>query len=105
MTDRRNLQSFCDMLYDPPKLTTPAILHGKTYEAVAVTSFEEKYNVKVDKCGLFINPQYCFLGASPGMSFELTVYFLDGKKLYLRKMSIFSKSFYDVTRCFMICIN
>ena len=25
------------------------------------------------------------------------------KKLYLRKMSIFSKSFYDVTRCFMIC--
>ena len=27
------------------------------------------------------------------------------KKLYLRKMSIFSKSFYDLTRCSMTCVN
>ena len=43
----------------------PATQHGKAWESVAMTKYEEETGVKVQPCGLFIHPEYCFLAASP----------------------------------------
>jgi len=46
-------------------LTCPAVQHGRTYEAAAIKAYEKQEHAVVKKCGLFVNPLYCFLGASP----------------------------------------
>ena len=47
------------------ELSGEAIVHGRTYESIAVEKFESLSNLKVSHCGLFINPKYPFLAASP----------------------------------------
>jgi len=65
ITERRDLKKFCETLFDPPALNTPAVNHGKTSEHVAVLAFEDKYGSKVSKCGLFVNENFPNLAASP----------------------------------------
>jgi putative phage-type endonuclease len=64
-TDRRNLTSLCQNIFEPVQLSSPAILHGKTYEAVALKKFEEMLGTKLLPSGLIVDWQRPFLGASP----------------------------------------
>lgn len=59
------MKQLCSNIFSPPSLSTPAILHGRQNEAVAIRAFEEKMSVVVNKAGLFIHPDFPFLGASP----------------------------------------
>ena len=52
-------------ILNPGTLSTEAIVHGKTYETVAISKFEELHNLKVLPCGLFIHEEYPFLAATP----------------------------------------
>ena len=64
-TDKRNLLKFCETLFCPPKLTTPPVIHGKTYEPIALELFQQKFSTKVAKCGLFVNEEFPNFAASP----------------------------------------
>jgi len=46
-------------------LSTDAVVHGKTYEEIAISQFENKTGLKVKSCGLFINENFPFLAATP----------------------------------------
>jgi hypothetical protein len=46
-------------------LKTPAILHGRKYEQIAVEKSETKWGLKTEQCGLFICEQHPQLAASP----------------------------------------
>ncbi|XP_063227183.1 uncharacterized protein LOC134533624 [Bacillus rossius redtenbacheri] len=52
------------LLYKPP-VTTAAIEYGRSNECVAIKRFEEETGLFVEKCGLFVDLAYGFLGASP----------------------------------------
>jgi hypothetical protein len=43
----------------------PSIEHGKTNEKKAMEQLEKQEGVVVEKCGLFIDKDHFFLGASP----------------------------------------
>lgn len=47
-----------------------SVKHGKINEATAIRQLEEQLNIKIHKCGLFIDEQFFFLGASPDGVFE-----------------------------------
>lgn len=64
-TENRNLEKFCESLYSPPNLSTPAVIHGKTYEPIAVELFEKHFQTKVSKCGLFVNEDFPNFAATP----------------------------------------
>ncbi|XP_061176026.1 uncharacterized protein LOC133184977 [Saccostrea echinata] len=48
-----------------PEIRVPAILHGRCYESVAIKKFEEKFNVKTSKCGIFVSKLHPFIASSP----------------------------------------
>lgn len=52
------------LLYKNP-VNTPGILYGRVNEKVAIEIYERLKNVKVKRCGLFIDVDFPFLGASP----------------------------------------
>ena len=64
-TPRRNMEKLCNYLSNSKELNTPAILHGKQYEPVAMAKFQEVLGLMVAKCGLFISQDAPFLGATP----------------------------------------
>jgi hypothetical protein len=64
-TSRRNKKTLCETLAHPRQIRTKAIIHGHKYEKVALKKFEELEGVKVQQCGLFIDEDLPFLGASP----------------------------------------
>ena len=64
-TDLCNHENLCKKLFNPPILNTLAVIHGKTYESTALKQLEELTQQSVQKCGLILNPQFPFLGASP----------------------------------------
>ncbi|KAI8419763.1 hypothetical protein MSG28_008431 [Choristoneura fumiferana] len=47
-----------------------AVKYGKTNETVAIKQLEKQEGVNVQKCGLFIDSEHFFLGASPDGLFE-----------------------------------
>nr|XP_049695083.1 uncharacterized protein LOC126054273 [Helicoverpa armigera] len=47
-----------------------SIKHGMDNEEVAIRQLESQLNIKIDKCGLFIDEEFFFLGASPDGIFE-----------------------------------
>ena len=60
------MNSLANSIFKPPKLDhLPAIQHGRIYENTALEKFEAATGKKVKPCGLFIDPQYPHLGASP----------------------------------------
>ena len=44
---------------------------GKTYEKIALEQFEKKYEVSVTACGMYINPEMPYIGATPDGRFVL----------------------------------
>ncbi len=64
-TENRDKKLLCASLFSHQKLKTPAVIHGQTWEKVAVKALEEKHSIKVSESGLFVSPCYPFLGASP----------------------------------------
>lgn len=47
-----------------------SIKHGKDNEAIAIWQLEEQEHISTHKCGLFIDEDFFFLGASPDGIFE-----------------------------------
>jgi len=64
-TEKRDLQKLAESILNPTELCGEAVVHGRTYETVAIEKFEKLSSLKVTRCGLFINPSYPFLAASP----------------------------------------
>lgn len=64
-TERRNYWKLCETIYNPPQLTTNAVLHGRAYEDDARKKFTEVTNLTVQKCGLHIAVDHPFLAATP----------------------------------------
>ena len=65
-TDRRDKDSLALSIFKPANLDhVPAVQHGRTYEASAIEKFKVKTGKDVSACGLFVDPDYPFLGASP----------------------------------------
>ena len=59
------MDSLCASLYENRIIRTEAISHGRIYERKALLEFEKKEKRKVERCGLFVDPAYPYLGASP----------------------------------------
>ncbi len=64
-TSARNFSSLCASIYNPPVLTNPAVMHGIQNEKKALKLFTEKSAHDVQAVGLYIDPSYPFLGATP----------------------------------------
>ena len=47
-----------------------SIKHGKTNEAIAIRQLQEQEKIVINKCGLFIDEDFFFLGASSDGTFE-----------------------------------
>lgn len=47
------------------QINAPSIFHGKYFESVAIKCFEEKCEIKTQKCGTFVSKSHPFLAASP----------------------------------------
>lgn len=61
----RSRDRLCARLANPPILKNKAVLHGKKYETVALHKFEEITSTHCKPAGLFVRPEYPYLGASP----------------------------------------
>ncbi|XP_063221397.1 uncharacterized protein LOC134530485 isoform X1 [Bacillus rossius redtenbacheri] len=46
-------------------LHTPAIQYGRLNESVAINLYEQQQSAEVQKCGLFVDSEHPYLGASP----------------------------------------
>ncbi|XP_033730972.1 uncharacterized protein LOC117320491 [Pecten maximus] len=64
-TCRRNMEKLCESLLSSRVLHTKATEHGKNYKKKAVMKFENTMMLKVERAGLFVDPQHPYLGASP----------------------------------------
>ena len=64
-TDKRDKIALARSLTERKDLKTPAILHGRKYESVAVEHYCKKYDLTASVCGFFISDEYPMLGASP----------------------------------------
>jgi hypothetical protein len=64
-TSRRNKAKLCEVLFKSSFAGNKATNHGLKYEKVAIQMLEKHLGMKVTSCGLFINSNYPFLGASP----------------------------------------
>ena len=52
-------------------LNSEACQWGKTYESVAISMYEKKFNREITNCGLVVNPKWPWLGCSPdGITFN-----------------------------------
>ena len=54
-----------DSITEKKDLKVDAIVHGKKYEADALTRYKSDFNVDISECGIFVSKEYPFLGASP----------------------------------------
>jgi hypothetical protein len=52
-------------MYKCSDLKGDDITYGRIHEKTAITRYQLEKNVVVDKCGLFVDMEYPFLGASP----------------------------------------
>ncbi|XP_072400501.1 uncharacterized protein [Diabrotica undecimpunctata] len=57
-------RTVCSLLYSKFK-GNENTKYGQIHESFAIEAFESKMNCKIIKCGLFIDEEHCFLGASP----------------------------------------
>lgn len=53
------------LLYSSETLNVHSIIHGKKYEQLALLQLERQENIKINPCGLFVDDELFFLGASP----------------------------------------
>lgn len=59
------MRKLCENIASQRKISAPSLNHGKQYEKKALNKFKQHTDCKVRKCGLFINPKFPFLGATP----------------------------------------
>ena len=73
-TPARDFDKLAEEIYNPPNIDhVPAICHGRIYEQTAIDAFMAKFHrppmAKTEKevkgCGIFIDPRFPYLGASP----------------------------------------
>ena len=64
-TEKRDVQKMAEYMLNPPKLSCKSVVHGKTYEKVAKSKFEELIGLKIEPCGVFVNHEFPFLAATP----------------------------------------
>ena len=65
-TDARDMEKLANDIYNPPNLDhIPAIKHGRIYEQTAIEAFMAKTGKEVSECGIFVDPRFPHLGASP----------------------------------------
>lgn len=64
------MDALCKSLFQPLDLNSPAVIHGRTFETVALEKFTEKTAKQVKRCGLFVNPDFPCLAASPDSLIE-----------------------------------
>lgn len=65
ITKRCNRDKLCSSLLHTSNLSTAPLRHGRRYESVAISKFQEEYNLSVRPSGLCIRPDYFYLGATP----------------------------------------
>lgn len=53
------------LLYTYNLDNVPAIKHGRENEYKALAQLSKQENITINKCGLFIDSEHCFLGATP----------------------------------------
>lgn len=53
------------LLYSAQLMNVPAINHGKRHEEDAILQLENQLEVDIKKCGLFVDEDFPYLGASP----------------------------------------
>lgn len=58
------------LLYGYDLSNIASVKHGKENEVKALLQLSMQENVVIEKCGLFIDKQYCFLGATPDGTFS-----------------------------------
>lgn len=58
-------KSLLQKILYPKKIQTRALIHGKVHEPIAIAQYEKKFDLKIEKSGLFICLHYPFLAASP----------------------------------------
>lgn len=63
-----------NMLYGTPIDHVSSIQHGRKYETVALEQLSTLKNIKIMKCGLYIDETHPFLGAtSDGITDDMVV--------------------------------
>ena len=60
-----NLAAVAEAMYSQRVLKAKAILWGKSNERVAIAAFQKASGVNIHGCGLLVDPNHPFLGASP----------------------------------------
>ena len=76
------MNKLSESIFSPAVLSCPAVVHGNVHEPIAVAKFEQITSTKVRKCGLFVNPEFSFLAASPDGVIESTNEILEVKCPY-----------------------
>ncbi len=64
-TSARNYYGLSSTIFNPPLLHTKAVTYGKANEIKAIKKFSDLTGKIVLPCGLFVNTDYPFLGATP----------------------------------------
>ena len=59
------MELLCEQLLTSEAYSSPATLHGVTYEKQAIELFASLTKIKTQPCGLFIDPNIPYLGATP----------------------------------------
>lgn len=65
MLPKTSRKRLVEQIIYPKYLSTPAIMHGKQYEEKALEAMEIELKQKILKCGLYVDKDQQFLGASP----------------------------------------
>lgn len=68
-TENMDKKKKCQELYLPKKLSTAAVIYGKTHEPVAARKFQEIYGRSVLPTGLFIHPEHNYLAGIVALIF------------------------------------
>ncbi len=65
LTEKKNISKLCDSLYGEKTFKSEATEHGIKHEKIARKKLEEIEGITVQECGLYVNPNFPYLGASP----------------------------------------
>lgn len=63
-------ESIVEAILYPKELNTPSIMYGKEKEIFALEALSKHLDVKIEQCGIFLDRQYDFLGATPDGVFK-----------------------------------
>lgn len=64
-TDRRDMWKLCESMYRKSDIKTNAVIHGIVHESKALEAFSKATLIKTTEAGLFVHPNFPFLGATP----------------------------------------